>query len=73
MDWNGQGYSLGGTIATANRRPIRRNWWEFMDLDGVSQKIEGPREFNHTLSTVINGLIGRGFTLMGLWEDGALI
>jgi hypothetical protein len=41
-------------------------------LDGVRQKIEEPREFNHRLSTVINGLTWRGFTLLGLWDDGAL-
>ena len=27
-----------------------------------------PREFRHTLSTLINGLAQRGFVLLGLWE-----
>jgi len=38
----------------------------------VSHKDRRPRDFNHTLSTVINGLIGRGFSITGLWELGAL-
>jgi hypothetical protein len=37
--------------------------------DGVNQKIVGPREFRHTLSTLVNGLIENGFTINGLWED----
>ncbi|MCG3181928.1 MAG: hypothetical protein BIFFINMI_04374 [Phycisphaerae bacterium] len=31
-------------------------------------RVLGPREFIHLVPTVINGLIGRGFTILGLWE-----
>jgi SAM-dependent methyltransferase len=43
--------------------------WDIQAEDGTTQRIEGPREFRHTLSTVLNGLIRRGFVLRGLWED----
>ncbi len=29
----------------------------------------GPREFRHTMSTMLNGLAGRGFTLLGFYEN----
>jgi hypothetical protein len=38
--------------------------------DGTVRKVEGPREFRHRLSTVVNGLIGRGFAILGIWEGG---
>ncbi len=69
-DWNGQGYNLKRHYRDGEPETNSPNSWDFLDLDGVRQMIEGPREFNHRLSTVINGLIGRGFTLLGLWEDG---
>ena len=70
-DWNGEGYNLKRHYRDGEPEANEPNWWDFPDLDGVARKIEGPREFNHRLSTVINGLIGRGFSLLGLWEDGA--
>lgn len=66
--WNGRGYLV--------IRPYRDGElqfpdtaWDVEDTDGTRRKIEGPREFNHTLGTVINGLIQRGFQLKGLWES----
>jgi len=44
--------------------------WEFEDDAGSPQKVGGPREFTHTLGTLINGLIERRFRILGLWEDG---
>jgi hypothetical protein len=43
--------------------------WEVHDPDGTVRHVPGPREFNHTLSTMVNGLIQRGFSLRGLWEE----
>lgn len=66
-DWNGAGYLI--------RRPyldgveLDDTTWDVAAPDGTVQRIVGPREFRHTLSTVLNGLAGRGFTLLGLWEE----
>lgn len=42
--------------------------WEIEQEDGQRVWVAGPHEYRHTLSTVFNGLIGRGFQLLGLWE-----
>ena len=43
--------------------------WEFEGFDGTEKKVVGPREFRHTLSTMLNGLAGLRLVLLGLWED----
>ena len=44
-------------------------YWEIGYDDGTSTRVKGPREFRHTLSTLVNGLVGRGFVLLGVWEE----
>ena len=63
-----QGYVLRRPYADGEIQ-FEEAQWEFETEDGTVQRVEGPREFNHTLSTVISGLIGRGFVIMGLWEE----
>jgi SAM-dependent methyltransferase len=66
-DWSG-GYQLTDTYAdgeVVSADPC----WDVDDGKGNVQQVEGPREFRHTLSTVVNGLIERRFELLGLWED----
>lgn len=43
--------------------------WDFDTEDGRVVEVEGPREFRHTLSTVLNGMIGRRLRVLGLWEE----
>ncbi|MBZ0298064.1 MAG: class I SAM-dependent methyltransferase [Anaerolineae bacterium] len=43
--------------------------WDFDDAEGKIVEVEGPREFRHTLSTVLNGLIARRLQPLGLWEE----
>jgi ubiquinone/menaquinone biosynthesis C-methylase UbiE len=45
--------------------PEREVWHE----DGSMVKVNGPREFRHTLGTFINKLIQNGFEIIGLWEE----
>jgi len=66
--WNGQGYILKNQYRDGEI-VFDSPYWEFDDLDGTPRKIEGPQEFNHKLSTMINGLIGEGFILRGVWEQ----
>ena len=37
--------------------------------DGTSRRVKGPKEFRHTLSTVVNGLVKQGFMIRGVWEE----
>jgi hypothetical protein len=67
-DWTGTGYLLKHRYADGEIQFSSPDWVITYD-DGTTRRVEGPREFNHTLSTVINGLIGRGFVLKGLWEE----
>ncbi len=42
--------------------------WEFTREDGTTARVAGPREFNHTLSTIVNGLAEHGFVILKLQE-----
>jgi SAM-dependent methyltransferase len=66
--WNGDGYLLRRRYGDG---PVELEdpHWTITDADGATQRVLGPREFCHTLSTVINNLAQRGLTLIGLWEE----
>lgn len=65
--------SHGGYLLTREYRdgPLTRRdpAWYFDSSTGERQKVAAPREFVHTLSTIINGLIDSSFIVRGLWED----
>ncbi len=67
--WNGEGYVLNAPYEDAEIEgddPHRK----FEGFDGSEKRVVGPREFRHTLGTLLNGLAGLGMVLLGLWEDG---
>jgi SAM-dependent methyltransferase len=66
--WNGEGYLLKDAYVDGEIEYPDPHW-DVTEFDGENQKIAGPREFRHTLSTLVNGLIESGFTIDGLWED----
>lgn len=43
--------------------------WNFTNRDQESVKIKSPQEYRHTLSTVLNGLISRGFEILKFEEE----
>lgn len=67
-DWTGDGYLLRWPYRDGEKMFTDPDW-EIQQPDGTVRRVPGPREFNHKLSTVVNGLIQRGFQLRGLWED----
>ena len=67
-DWNGSGYALNRPYEDGLSMWPDDDVWNVEGEDGRSQRIIGPKEFNHTLGGVVNGLIRRGFVLHGLWE-----
>jgi ubiquinone/menaquinone biosynthesis C-methylase UbiE len=64
--WTGDGYLL--------RRPyvdgaeMEDTTWVIARENGTTFQVEGPREFRHLLSSVVNGMVAQGFVLLGLWE-----
>ncbi len=67
--WDGSGYRIGQRPYADGEVPLADSRWKFRDEDGTPREVEGPREFNHTLSTVVNGLIRRGFVILGVQEE----
>ncbi len=68
--WTGQGYVLSRVYGDGEVHFDDQDW-EVWAEDGTCQQVAGPREFNHSLSTVINGLLARDFRLLGLWEEAS--
>ena len=66
--WNGEGYPL--TQPYLDGAPIQSEdeSWVYRRDDGPASTppIPGPREYRHTLSTVVNGLVEHGFTIRRL-------
>jgi hypothetical protein len=47
----------------------RDNHWDITDASGHSKRVRGPREFRHTLTAILHGLIARGFVLLDVHEE----
>ncbi len=67
-DWDGKAYPLSLPYQNGEVGYKDTNW-EIWDEKGNCKKIKGPKEFRHTLSTLINGMISEGFIILGTWED----
>lgn len=69
--WDGTGYCLK-RIYRDEEIPsdnfVEENW-TFEDTNGTMQSVAGPREFRHTLSTMINGLVQHGFQIVRCHEE----
>ncbi len=65
QDWNGEGYLL--------KHPYRDGAEiSYPDSDWIyesSESIPRPREYRHTLSTLINGLIAQGFVIRNVSDN----
>ncbi len=68
-DWNGEGYTLKEPYRDGAELTTNDGYWDVEDRAGKVRRIQGPREFRHSLSTLANGLIERGFRILGLWEN----
>ena len=66
--WDGQGYPLRLPYIQGLRIEYEDESWIFRgEIPG--QAIAPPREYRHTLGTLINGLVGAGFLILGIMED----
>lgn len=66
--WSGEGYPLRGRYINGEDVTYYQPQWSVDQPDGTEIDLRTPRLFRHNLSTVLNGLAGRGFTLVRLDE-----
>ena len=64
-DWNGSGYPLKHPYVQGAELSYPDQPW----VHGSDEPVSPPREFRHTLSSVINGLLAQGFVLRHLSDD----
>ena len=67
--WDGKAYPLCDAYVDGAEIVYDDAYWEFEDDHGVRQRIRGPREFRHTLSTLLNGLVAQGFLVLRVREE----
>jgi len=67
-DWDGKGYPLSKPYADGEV-VYDDPHWDVDDGAGRVRRIKGPREFRHTLGTLVNSLISEGFVILGIWEE----
>jgi SAM-dependent methyltransferase len=66
--WDGNGYPLKHPYTNGAELLFDDPHWDVYGKDGTHQRIVGPHEFRHSLSTVMNSLIGLGFVMLAAWE-----
>ena len=69
-EWNEHGYRLWDRYCDGEIE-IADPYWTFVDPDGAGRRIRGPREFRHTLETLVNGMIELGFSVVKVREVGS--
>jgi len=67
--WDGKAYPLKRPYVDGAEVDFDDAYWEVWYDDGSSRRVKGPREFRHSLSPLMNRLIGLGFIILGAWEE----
>ena len=67
-NWTGEGYLLKLPYDDGAEMGYDDPYWEFDAGDGTTRRVQGPREFRHSLNTLVNGLVEQGFVVLGAWE-----
>lgn len=67
-DWTGDGYLLKHPYQDGIDTSALYPTWTVYDNAGSMRAIASPHEFVHTLSTIVNGLIARGFVVLHMSE-----
>lgn len=66
--WKDKGYPIWQPYKDGYEIKTSDSHWNFSDLEGNEVKLESPQEFKHTMSTIFNGLINRGFKILKFAE-----
>ena len=67
--WTGEGYLLREGYVEGVETLCGDGFWDIVDGAGQAKRVAGPREFRHTLTALMNGLIARGFVLLDVREE----
>lgn len=62
--WKGKGYPIRQPYKEGHPIKLVDPFWNFTNSKGKKVRVKAPQEYKHTLSTVINGLIKRGFNIL---------
>jgi SAM-dependent methyltransferase len=68
QDWTGTGYALKHPYVAGAELEYADQTWVY-DRSGVDAPVRPPREYRHTLSALIRGLVEHGFILLHLSDD----
>jgi ubiquinone/menaquinone biosynthesis C-methylase UbiE len=64
-DWNGEGYTLKQAYVNGAEITYEDQEWVY-DRSKSGSEIQAPREFRHTLSALVSGLVEQGFVIQHL-------
>ena len=67
--WTGTGYLLQEGYTEGAEAMLGNGHWNIASEGGEAKRVVGPREFRHTLTAILNGLIARGFVLLDVHEE----
>ena len=62
-DWNGEGYTLKHAYIDGAEVTYEDQSWVY-DRNKVNTPVLSPREYRHTLSALVSGLVEQGFTIV---------
>ncbi|MEL6851091.1 MAG: hypothetical protein AAFP92_21405, partial [Bacteroidota bacterium] len=67
--WEGKGYPLWQPYRDGYPIQTQDGHWNFENQQDEPVRVESPQEYRHTLSTVMNGLLVRGFEIIYFQEE----
>ncbi|MEM6770179.1 MAG: hypothetical protein AAF597_06310, partial [Bacteroidota bacterium] len=67
--WEERGYPIWQPYQDGYAIKTVDGHWNFTDQNGAPVRIASPQEYRHTMSTVLNGLLGRGLEIMSYQEE----
>jgi SAM-dependent methyltransferase len=67
-DWNGEGYIIRRQYIEGAEITYQDEEWVFGDNPETQKQIGGPREYRHTLSRILNGLVENKFVVLKALE-----
>jgi SAM-dependent methyltransferase len=71
-DWSGEGYALKRPYRDGAEVDYEDAAWVYDRAGLPGAPVQGPREYTHTLSTLVDGLVEQGFVIRHILEQMSL-